>query len=275
MSDVDAPETDTDWRQERLDQLALNKAALEVKNLRNELYLKPVGLLTPVLLAVGIYFLVQGPANDLGKREQCLDQINVLRELPRANSEQLNGSLHAFREFNFSCTSADNYYQTLESFGESSNSLEGLSETIIALQSSLPAITNGPQVSPSGGIGMPLSNSCERELAAPVIDELNALHLELGGLQLRQTSLASEYSSAIRLVDEAFAGRDDSGITGCGPICRQRQHEAAQIASLSSDLEGDVAVLESALNEKSQSLVRVLQSCSSIGVFGIDEFLNE
>lgn len=69
------------------DQMALEKARLELRLLRLDQYLKPLSLATPVVLAVGIYFLVQAPSIESSDASRCLDEVRIIQDLEELNDE--------------------------------------------------------------------------------------------------------------------------------------------------------------------------------------------
>ncbi len=85
--------------------------------------MRPFGLLTPLLIAGGLYVLFQAPSRDAESRTQCLREIDFVQQLSTSESDTRLNTLVAMRDFPFTCGSAATAFNGLMSVEEASTSL--------------------------------------------------------------------------------------------------------------------------------------------------------
>lgn len=98
--------------------------------MRLDLFLKPVSLLTPILLAVALYLLIQQPRQEGEDRSQCLSEMRFVERLKLELSEP---ATQAVLKYPFACDAARDLFLGKIGLTELRSEIESISNDIRAL----------------------------------------------------------------------------------------------------------------------------------------------
>lgn len=268
-------ETEMERQQRRIETLSVQKAELEVRNLRSEIWLRPMGFLTPLVLAAGVYLLVQNPSTLMQGRGQCLAEMNILRELSNPETTPRTNIMQAFEQYSFSCESSQEYFRTLSAFEDAATSLESSQTELAAVDNLLADFSPKPGPDTWLQSQSTASRACEQALVLPHAAEIDLLGNELATLVEVREALQTEYRDALDRVHLSMRGLDATGIAACGPICRTSQLQAATILAESEGLLRQSQEIEQALAEAHTRLESGQAACldpsATLPGFGLDQ----
>ncbi len=232
-----------------VEKLALRKAKLEVSSLRADLLLKPFGLLTPIVLAVGIYLLIQAPEREAENRGQCIREIEFVGKFANQENSQ---SLDALNDFPFSCQPALAVFESRLNIKNSTASLDVAGFELEELADIPPPVDNSQNV---------VDDNCVRLAEAKRSERFRLLNEELGALSNERDLLIIEQQEATHQAQDAAAGRDGTGITQCGPNCISAQRRASELGNRTNSLVMSISELRRDVGNLQNEYDKTLSLC--------------
>ena len=229
--------------QKKLDE---EKAKLEIKVLRRELFIRPLSVTTPLIIAVAAFLFFQAPSAQVEYRGQCLREVSFLREVFRSNSLADPNIGEVMGDFPFTCATSRRAFDTLAGVRLARAEIEELSSSD----------------------GLPQSNNINAQLFAQCVASQSAgRQTRISSLQNQLVSLEDQSATLIFRQQELLMRRSDTiaGMDGtppmCGPICRQIEVELAFLESELDSLDVLILNLRSDILEAHQSQVIAVEAC--------------
>ena len=240
--------------QGRLDALAERKADLEVKNLRSELLLRPFGLLTPLILAIGVYFLVHAPSTQMDNSDQCLREIAFVQSLTSSDGTPTPDFYDAMGHFPFSCQPAKSLFDSLVNMDAASTSLRGAESASQRIGSVTVELTDGSN--DAGPVNQCLARvNASRSLALMVLND------RLMEIDQRRLELLVEHDEATSRLQAEIAGLGESGLPGCGPNCERESQRVQELERESATVRDEANLLRGRLETTAGFFDQQMDEC--------------
>lgn len=235
------------------------KARLELRNLKLELYLKPVGLLTPILLTFALFVLIQQPRQKNQDRNQCLNEMRFVEDLALKNEDR---TLQAIQKYPFACDAARDFFLIkldLSYLDIGINGTRNELNTLIDLANN----SNFQEINPP--IKGLLGNISQK---GDIIRRLKYLNEEITNISELKVALDNELAASIDLRDaEAFGLEGLSGVPGRGPKYKAFQEQVRYIQDQSHQLH----IVLSALEAEVKAIRALMRSEPALPEFHCDE----
>jgi len=229
--------------------MALEKARLELRLLRLDQFLKPLSLATPVLLAIGIYFLVQAPTIESSDASRCLDEVRFVQELEGLGNETDMVAYVTATEPLLTCESARSFAATRANTIQARQAIASADREISAAEADIVPLQEGAA-----------QTSCETSLLDEATEQnsvfrarLQELSSDLGELVEQRNELIAEAQAELNGLD----GRQP----GEGPRFREIQERIYVLEREIADLQGLIEQQRRLIEERNSQFTASLQAC--------------